>query len=252
MTYKIAYYMDIGTRDGQEDCIFSNGTVVQQNRCETVSLKKVKKEQALFAVCDGMGGHSRGEWASRFVCQRLKTNLKHLQVSRDFIELLIEKIQNQIENEMVDNSGTTIAGVALKGNESTIFNAGDSRVYKITKNDILYMSHDHSLVQSGIDRGSISRSEAFTHPHKNVIEFGLGDVFKSDWADGDRKVFMREDVLGTDEYYLACTDGVNDVLRDGEILDALLPDPFEGSRELVERLKKQMKDNFSFILIGSG
>ncbi len=249
--YRVAYYMNIGTRDSQEDCIFVNGTVVQQKRFEKITSKRIRKEKVLFAVCDGMGGHSKGEWASRFVCDRLKAHLRQQAFSKDSVELLIEQIQNRIENEMVDNSGTTIAGLAMERDESTIFNAGDSRVYKITNEDIRYMSHDHSLVQSSVDLGYISQGEAFSHPHKNVIEFGIGDVFKSDWAEGTRKVYKREDVLGKEEYYLICSDGINDVLTDGEIFDALHPDPFRKSGELVDRVTKKMKDNFSFILVGN-
>ncbi len=249
--YRVAYYMNIGRRDSQEDCIFVNGTVVQQERSGKITAKRIKKEKALFAVCDGMGGHAKGEWASKFVCDRLKAHLRQSAFSRDSVDLLIERIQNGIENEMVDNSGTTVAGLAMEGDESTIFNAGDSRVYKVTGDEIRYMSHDHSLVQSSIDLGIISRQEAFSHPRKNVIEFGIGDVFKKDWADGSRKVYMREDVLGKGEYYLICSDGVNDVLTDEEIFDALHPDPFLKTGELVDRVTKKMKDNFSFIIVGN-
>ncbi|HWR57383.1 MAG TPA: protein phosphatase 2C domain-containing protein [Thermodesulfovibrionales bacterium] len=249
--FTVAYYMNMGLRDGQEDCIFVNGAVFQQNKFEGIAVRRIKKEKALFAVCDGMGGHSRGEWASRFVCEKLKTGLKYPGFSRDAVELLMENIQNWIENEMVDNSGTTVAGVAMKGSESIIFNAGDSRVYKITKGDIQYMSHDHSLVQRSVDLGYISQKDAFSHPHKNVIEFGIGDVFKIEWAEGAREVCIREDVLGSEEYYLICSDGVNDVLRDEEILETLSPDPLKGCDELVARAAKRMKDNLSFILIGN-
>lgn len=248
--YTVAYYMNIGKRDSQEDCIFVNGAVHQQNKPGKVVVKKIKKEKALFAVCDGMGGHSKGEWASRFVCERLKAFLKEPAFSGDPVDLIVERIQNQIENEMVDNSGTTIAGVAIDNDKSTIFNAGDSRVYKITGKDIHYMSHDHSLVQSSVDRGLISQQDAFSHPHKNVIEFGLGDVFKGDWADGLRQVYIRHDALGDKEYYLICSDGVSDVLRDEEIFDALHPDPIGKSGDLVDRVVERMKDNFSFILAG--
>ncbi len=247
--YKVAYYMNVGSRDSQEDCIFVDGKVFQENSFEKVAVGKSRKSNVLFAVCDGMGGHSRGEWASKFVCEKLRVNLRNFHSSRNGAEFLVEKIQNQMENEMVGNSGTTIAGVALRGDRAEIFNAGDSRVYKITRGGIVYMSHDHSLVQSGVDRGEISPDEAFTHPYKNVIEFGLGDVFKNEWAKGDRATYGRDDYLGEDEYYLICTDGVNDVLRDEEMYDLLDGDPFGGLSVFVESLKERMKDNFSFILI---
>jgi serine/threonine protein phosphatase PrpC len=249
--YKIAYYMNIGSRDGQEDCIFVDGRVFQESIFEKVSVKDIRKAKALFAVCDGMGGHAKGEWASRFVCEKLKTNLRKFEFSRDATGFLLEKIQNQIENEMVGNSGTTIAGVALERDRAEIFNVGDSRVYKITRTGMMCMSHDHSLVQSGVDRGDIPPDEAFAHPHKNVIEFGMGDVFRNEWAKGDKVSHIRADLFGADEYYLICTDGVNDVLMDDEMYDMLRVDPFGKLAGFVESLKRRMKDNFSFILIAN-
>lgn len=247
--YKVAYYMNVGLRDGQEDCIFVNGSVFQEKKFEAVAVQDLGKELLLFAVCDGMGGHAKGEWASRFVCEKLKENYRDLRFSRDSTELLVEKIQNQIENEMVSDSGTTIAGVVLEGGRAHIFNVGDSRVYKITKGGIFYMSHDHSLVQSSVDHGDISPDEAFAHPYKNVIEFGIGDVFRNEWAKGGKAVHITEDLLGADEWYLVCSDGVNDVMRDQEIYAILRDDPLGGLSAFVGSLEERMKDNFSFILV---
>lgn len=250
--YKVAYHMNIGLRDNQEDCVFVNGKVIQENKLKRTGVKRVRGDKALFAVCDGMGGHSKGEWASRFVCQKLKDNLEYFEFSGEYIQGLIEKIQKQAEKEGAGNSGTTVAGVALKGDNARIFNAGDSRVYKITGKDIVYMTHDHSLVQSNVDKCYISQDEAFNHPHKNVIEFGIGDIFKNEWDKGDKNVYIKNDVLGADEYYLICTDGVNDVLRDKEIFDILHNNPFERCSEFMEYLNGRMNDNFSFIIIGYG
>ncbi len=247
----IAYYMNIGLRDGQEDCLFVNGKVFQERTFEGVVVDKTEETSGVFVVCDGMGGHAKGEWASRFVCGALKDKLEHFQYSREFIEDLAEKIQNQMENEMVENSGTTLAGVALTGGCAKVFNAGDSRVYKITKNDFIYLSHDHSLVQHYVDIGRISQAEAFTHPNKNVIAFGMGDVFRDAWAEGTVKVNIQDDSLEPAECYLICTDGVNDVLNDQEIFALLHPDPFERISFFVDALKERMKDNFSFILLGN-
>jgi len=248
---RVAYYMNIGLRDGQEDCIFVNGKVFQERMFERVGAITTEETRGVFAVCDGMGGHSRGEWASKFVCGALQDSLGHFQYSREFIEHLTEGIQNRIENETVENSGTTVAGVVLEGGNAIIFNAGDSRVYKITKKNLLYLSHDHSLVQYYVDIGYLSRDEAFSHQHKNVIDFGIGDVFKADWAEGPKKIHIRDDVLGRDECYLICTDGLNDVMKDDEIFASLHPDPFERLSGFVNTLEERMKDNVSFILIGN-
>ena len=252
MTYNVSYYMNIGRRNNQEDCIFFNGKIFQEENIDISPATKINSSKALFAVCDGMGGHSKGEWASRFVCNKLENSLKLPDFNSYNFQDFIKGIQKEMEAENMPNSGTTLASVALNGSNNIIFNAGDSRVYKITDEDIVCLSHDDSLVQVYLDKGSLMPEEAFDHPNKNVITFGLGDVFKNEWDKDDKKVYIREDILNKNEYYLLCTDGVNDVLRDNEIFNLLRPDPFEKIQDFVEFLKERMNDNFSFIMIGNG
>jgi serine/threonine protein phosphatase PrpC len=251
MNYKVAYYMDIGMRDNQEDCLFVDGNIIQQDIFKKTDIKKTGGATTLFAVCDGMGGHSKGEWASRFVCEKLKNHMIHGGLSQEVIYNIFSEIQADIEKKAVGDSGTTVAFVALNSNKAMIFNAGDSRVYKITREGILYMSHDHSYVQTMIDEGYLSEDDAFHHPFRNVIEFGLGEAFKAEWSNNGTRGFMKEDVLNADEYYLLCSDGLNDILQDDEIYRLLSPNPFDKFSEFIEYFKERMKDNLSFIVIGN-
>ena len=250
MTYSVAYYTDIGLRENQEDCLFVNGLTVRQDIMKYALIKSVTAPLSFFAVCDGMGGHAAGEWASSFVCGKMKDFMKGLFFSDEYVLNMFREIQREMEKEGMENSGSTAACVMLKGNTSKIYNMGDSRVYKITEKEILTLSHDHSLVQSMVDKGELSGYEAKGHPYRHIIEFGLGDVFKSQWDTNDKKVYMQNDVLNAKEYYLLCTDGVNDVLRDAEIHDFLSPDPFARFPEFIGCLRNRMKDNTSFIVIG--
>jgi len=250
MTYNIAYYMDIGQRENQEDCLFVNGLTVRQDMMKHARIDSVTAPGVFFAVCDGMGGHAGGEWASSFVCGKMKDFMKGLSFSDEYVLNMFGEIQREMEKEGMENSGSTAACVMLKGNTSKIYNIGDSRVYKITKKEILILSHDHSLVQSMVDRGELSGHEAKGHPYRHIIEFGLGDVFRRQWNTNDKKVYMHDDVLNAKEYYLLCTDGVNDILSDAEIHDLLSPDPFDRSTEFIGCLRKRMKDNTSFIVVG--
>jgi serine/threonine protein phosphatase PrpC len=250
MTYNIAYYMDIGQRENQEDCLFVNGLTVQQDMMKYACTESVNAPGGVFAVCDGMGGHAGGEWASSFVCEKMKEFMKDISFSHEYILNMFREIQRKMEIEGMKNSGSTTACVMLKGNASKIYNIGDIRVYKITKKEILTLSHDHSLVQSMVDKGELSGYEAKGHPYRHIIEFGLGDVFKRQWNTNDKKVYMQDDILNANEYYLLCTDGVNDVLSDAEIHDLLSPDPFDRLHEFIDYLGKRMKDNTSFIVVG--
>ena len=252
MDYRVACYMHIGLRGNQEDCIFVNGKVFQSKKFRNTHVRKVKGSTTLFAVCDGMGGHAKGEFASRFVCEKLKEYLKQITFSTEFIRNIFSNIQEQVIKEDIRSSGTTVACIAFENGNAKIANAGDSRVYKITNGDIAYLSHDHSYVQEMVDEGFLSKEQAFDHPHRNVIQFGIGDVFQNQWVSHDQQVYITDDVLDNDVYYMLCTDGVHDILRDNEIQSILYPDPFAHTGNFIECLKERMKDNFSFIIVGKG
>ena len=63
------------------------------------------------------------------------------------------------------------------------------------------------------------------------------------------KPYTVEDRLEENQYYLLCTDGVNDVLKDEEIFQFLMPDPFNSVDSFISEIKKRMSDNFSFIIV---
>ncbi len=248
MSFLVAYYMHKGLRKTQEDCILVNGEIVQVDYMDFPAFKKIESNISLFAVCDGMGGLLHGKRASRFVCERLKEKVQNIQFSKEWILETLRNIQDEFMKTSLTESGTTVAGVLLEGGNSIIFNAGDSRVYKLTPEKIMYLSHDHSYVQELVDTGEISYEEAFYHPYKNIITFGIGDVFHGEWKEG-MKPYTVEDRLEENQYYLLCTDGVNDVLKDEEIFQFLMPDPFNSVDSFISEIKKRMSDNFSFIIV---
>ena len=251
MAYNIAYYMDIGLRETQEDCLLIDGQIIQQDTTGNVLEKRLTASQVFLAVCDGMGGHSKGEWASRFVCERLRDLLKTSAFLKESTLAMFMEIQHKMEEDGMANSGSTVACVEMKNNTANVYNIGDSRVYKLTKKELSVLSHDHSLVQSMVDKCYLSKDEAHRHPYRHVLEFGMGSVFAKQWHTSEKEICFREDILNPKEYYLLCSDGVHDVLRDGEIYDLLTPDPFGKLPEFIGRLRERMQDNASLIVIGN-
>ena len=77
-----------------------------------------------------------------------------------------------------ESSGTTVTGAAV-GTISDepawiVFNIGDSRVYRLVRGVLEQLTVDHSIVQELVDAGQITREEADTHPHSNVITRAVG------------------------------------------------------------------------------
>ncbi|WP_457642795.1 PP2C family protein-serine/threonine phosphatase [Persephonella sp.] len=245
--YQVVLCMNRGLRNYQEDCIYINGEIIQTDFIECPQERTIPDKKAFFAVCDGMGGLSDGDRASYFVCSQFKE-----QGLPDFstkgVQQYLYSIQKEFKKAGFIMSGTTIAGVYMRGRESIIFNVGDSRVYKYTEERLVYLSHDHSYVQSLVDKGLISQEEAFYHPAKNVVEFGIGDVFSQDWISG-KSPYVKKDFLKNGEAYLICTDGLHDYMPDSEIHYYLYPDPLENFPRLISQLEKVKEDNYSVILV---
>ena len=237
--------MDVGPRSGQEDCILVENRVFQEE-----SLTKnasYESDVLLLAVCDGMGGHDAGEEASRFVCDRLNDMGARVDFSGNGLLSLIHGIQNRSVDELPRGSGTTLAGILVKDGRVLVFNAGDSRVYRIGTKDITCVSRDHSLVQDLVDKGLIDEDDAFSHPYRNVVNFGIGPAFIKAVNRYDLHIF-EEDILGR-AVYLVCSDGVSDIIREKEILESLKSDPVGDVAALVRALRKnRLKDNTSFII----
>jgi protein phosphatase len=135
----------------------------------------------IFAVADGMGGHSAGDVASAAVVTRLAEA-----ISADFTEA--DSIEQGLRAATVDISlaadekelgvGTTVTGAALILQAGDpywmVFNVGDSRVYMFEHNELTQISVDHSVVQELVDSGLIRAEDAESHPDSNVITRAVG------------------------------------------------------------------------------
>ncbi|WP_166865196.1 PP2C family serine/threonine-protein phosphatase [Salinibacterium sp. ZJ70] len=133
----------------------------------------------VFAVADGMGGHSAGDRASSAVVERLGV-LADV-VGESAIGDALTLAANDIDALSVDmplGAGTTVTGAVLdlSGERPAflVFNVGDSRVYSFIRNELLQVTRDHSVVQELVDAGIIEPHEAEAHPESNVITRALG------------------------------------------------------------------------------
>lgn len=162
----------------------------------------------LFAVADGMGGHSAGDLASAAVVERLAEA-----VTGDFgtITQLEQGLAAATEDiiEIAGDSelgvGTTVTGAVLVLIDDdpyfSVFNVGDSRVYAFERNELVQVTTDHSVVQELVDAGALSKDEAEHHPDSNIITraVGFGTIPIADY----RIVPVRPGVR-----LLICSDGL--------------------------------------------
>jgi serine/threonine protein phosphatase PrpC len=209
-------------------------------------------DKGVFAVCDGMGGHPGGKAASRFFCNRLRADLAQapsLTRSETLIASLVG-MQAASMSRLATGSATTLAGVAIDSRWAVIFNAGDSRVYRWRDRHLQCVSHDHSPVQEMLDHELISEEEAFVHPYRNLVSFGMGPAFTKTWR--EELLFFRREAMG-DDIFLICSDGVSDLLPARVMEDVLEGDPLRNAPRLMHSLREMpLKDNTSYVVVSMG
>jgi serine/threonine protein phosphatase PrpC len=237
--------MDLGPRIDQEDCILVERTVHQDRLLFKES--SYKTGCLVMVVCDGMGGHDAGEEASRYVCDQLNRIVDFVDFSRSNVRTIINSIQKRSFEYLPEGSGTTLSGIIIRDGRVIYFNAGDSRVYRLGR-ETSYISHDHSFVQDLIDKKMLSEKDAFVHPYRNVVNYGIGPAFKE--VDLRFEVNIFEEKLEPNAVYMLCSDGVSDLLTGDEIHRILKDEPLKNGKLLHRILnEKKLKDNTSFIIL---
>jgi serine/threonine protein phosphatase PrpC len=207
----------------------------------------------IFVLCDGMGGKEGGEIASKiagdtiasFVKQNNKLPIKKL-INLCFKHANTAILSEAKNNNSYDGMGTTVALAIKLKNQFSIGHIGDSRIYYIIQNKIEQLTKDHSLVQQLIEDGDITSEVAASHPMRNIITHALGSSFES-----SKNYFDLDFIPTAGSYILMCSDGLNNMINDKEILDAFSHiDPVLISEALVDKaLTAGGKDNVTVTVI---
>src|SRR5690554_2620910 len=162
----------------------------------------------IFAVADGMGGHSAGDVASKAVVTRLAKAATDQVTTAEAIDIALKEATVDI-SRAADHSqlgvGTTVTGAALMARNNVphwaIFNVGDSRVYSFENHKLTQVTVDHSVVQELVDAGMISAGEAENHPDSNIITRAVG--FNADPVTDYWLIPLRKGMR-----LLLCSDGL--------------------------------------------
>lgn len=161
-------------------------------------------------VADGMGGHNAGEVASAAavdkISEYLKENLETEPV-RDCLLHAVEAANGFVYKKARSDRrytamGTTAVLCCVRDGCAYIANVGDSRAYLVGE-DIVQVTEDHSVVEELLRRGEITKNEALTHPHRNMITRALGteprvlpDLFRCELSPGGHPVAVQRRPVG--------------------------------------------------------
>ncbi|MFI2117276.1 MerR family transcriptional regulator [Streptomyces rubiginosohelvolus] len=133
-----------------------------------------------------------------------------------------------------DGSGTTLTAMLWTGSRLGLVHIGDSRAYLLRGGELFRITHDHSLVQSMLDDGSLSPEEAASHPGPALLLKALvGEARPAAVAVACRADVRLREVLAGDRYLL-CSDGLSAVVEAADLRAAVVAadDPQEAVRRL--------------------
>ena len=192
-------------------------------------------DRLIIAVADGVGGLEKGEVASERVLTALRDILSRIpaDLSAEELREVFDTYAAETHNSLPNDMGSTLAGLFFYQEKLFRYHAGDSRIYRFRRGELERLTVDHSLRESGGQKDAPS----------NIITNALGGGSSAfiEFAEVDFP-FRNNDI------YLLSSDGMHDLVPQGEILAAL--NKPKAAEKLTDLAKKRGgKDNISVITI---
>lgn len=246
MKYVIASYTSTGMN---RECNQDNLYIGKSNK---------RKFPAVLAVlCDGMGGYSHGEVASKTVTESFANWFVKKQVTekktpdlngiteewKDLVALVNHKIYSQSQKQN-QKMGTTLSALLIIKKQYIAVHVGDTRIYRINQK-VSQITEDHTVVAKEVMEGKITQEQANNDKRRNLLTRSLGvlPVVKPQIIVG--KIEKRDG-------FLMCSDGFWHKTKESE-MSALLDDKRYMERNLTDLGKtlreRKEKDDVSAIII---
>src|SRR5574344_303135 len=181
----------------------------------------------LMMVADGMGGHKKGDYASKETISYIKDLFEtkgHFVNQIDVLHWLRKDVRDANNhifsisdgNEQYNGMGTTLVLAFIYKNKLIVVNAGDSRAYIFKSNLLNQITEDQTYVNYLYRSGQIKKEEIATHPKRHVLTNAIG-LFPS--ISLDLKIYDY-----TGESVLLCSDGLYNNIKDQDIENILRTD----------------------------
>lgn len=199
------------------------GKVRLVNEDRAISLVNAKGD-VLLVVCDGLGGHNKGDYASDLAVKLLIEEFENKSLFfgpisiRLFFNHVLKRINHEIyetaeKNKIYADMGTTIVLALIHHNRVYIVYAGDSRAYALKDNVFIRLTQDHSYVDYLYNIGKINEEEkeVSTERHKLMNALGIFPTVS----------FSFLSLKNTYQSIFLCSDGLYNNMKDKEIADIL-------------------------------
>ena len=205
--YRFSYasYSDPGSRPVQEDAIgiFAD----HEDKC--------------FVLCDGLGGHGKGDAASNLVVSVFRDMFASCQDASAFLDTAFLSAQDALLKEQKrlcasTQMKTTAVALVTSGSSAYIAHIGDSRLYIFHHNRVLLRTLDHSIPQMLVMTKEIKENEIRFHPDRNMLMRVMGIPW-----DAPMYATMKPVPLNKCDAFLLCSDGFWELIEERDMIAAL-------------------------------
>ena len=201
-----------------------------------------------FILCDGVGGHEKGEVASSIIVEHFTEVFKSNSDADP--GMVLAEAEEKMDQHILDHPeshgmASTLVAAIKKENGLQVVWVGDSRLYQFRDGKIQYVTRDHSWVNEAIKNGIITPEEAINHPKSNIITRAIQGSHKA--VEPEIKLLRN---IQKDDFFLLCSDGVLEAWDDKGLEDVF------STHTAIEDIKNVLsgrcmeisRDNNSFIL----
>lgn len=211
-------------RDRNEDAAGIAGWTLTAAEASTVAMVVEVDAPLELVVADGLGGHNAGGLASRTALDAFFATAGSVQ---DRISAADDALHSIGESDpRTLGLATTIAGVQVHPDGGlTVFNVGDSRVYRLVNGLLGMLTEDDKHHDGGLTQVLGGKLRMVIEPH----------TYETDLSD---------------DIVLICSDGLTSVLDEDSIAEALALPLRRAADELLSRtLLQGAPDNVTFVLV---
>ncbi len=193
----------------------------------------VDDELGLYIVSDGMGGHAKGEVASRLAVEAVAREVRHQRALVEAVahqaapaEALVQLIEAAVQaaGRLIHDQagaapeqtgmGCTLTALVVAGSRAAMAHVGDSRLYLLRDGKLEQLSQDHTYLAE-MKRKGLDADEGLAKRFGHILSRALGsqaavevDTLAFETVPGDR--------------LLLCSDGITRYVPDEDALVARL------------------------------
>ena len=181
-----------------------------------------KDGKKCLVLCDGLGGHGKGEVASALVVEAVGQIFNSAQkIDEDFLRSAFQLSQEALTDEQIRQDAktdmkTTAVAMYIDGNKVQWGHVGDSRLYAFAKNKVKLRTLDHSVPQMLVFAREIKEKQIRNHPDRNRLLRVMG----IEW---EKPMYELAEQTQLEKYqaFLLCSDGFWELIDEKQMCKLL-------------------------------